>query len=177
MFYYFFYILMEDIALHTNKWVIRLRLFVNETPYTVANFITLARQWFYNNLAFHRVIENFMIQGWCPMGTGTWWPWYQFADEFHWDLRHNQAGILSMANSWPHTNGSQFFITHTSTPRLDDKHTIFGTVLDQIDQVVVDSIRQWDTITSVVISEELQLPPEVEEFVATIIDTLAKKSN
>ena len=112
----------------TNKGDINLALFAEETPLTVANFSNLSTKGFYNNLIFHRVIDNFMIQGGCPIGTGVGGPGYQFEDEFTHKLKHDSPGIISMANAGPGTNGSQFFITHTPTPHLDGHHTIFGKV-------------------------------------------------
>lgn len=168
---------MYHAVIQTNKWSIRLVLYTQETPYTVANFVTLAKNGFYNNLKFHRVIDEFMIQGWCPYGTGVWWPWYQFADEFHANLRHDSAGIVSMANSGPHTNGSQFFITHVATPRLDDRHTVFAKVYDESDQEIVNQICQWDIIESITISQDYQLPTQVDEFVQAINDTLARSTS
>lgn len=103
-----------------------------------------------------RVINNFMIQGGCPLGTGTGGPGYQFQDEFHPDLRHNKAGILSMANAGPNTNGSQFFITHCATPHLDDCHTVFGEVMSDQDQTVVNAIIQGDTIEDISIEGNVE---------------------
>lgn len=126
------------------------RLFETETPRTVANFVGLAmgtsdwedprtgetvRRPFYDGLAFHRVIPEFMIQGGCPLGQGTSGPGYRFKDEFHPDLRHDRPGLLSMANAGPGTNGSQFFITEVPTPWLDDKHSIFGVIEDGVELV------------------------------------------
>ena len=140
----------------TNKGEITLSLFFEKTPLTVANFICLAEglmpemdKPFYDNLKFHRVINDFMIQGGCPLGNGTGDPGYKFADEFHPDLRHDGPGVLSMANSGPNTNGSQFFITHKETPWLDDKHSVFGKVSDDSSQSVIDSIMQDDVIEKV----------------------------
>jgi peptidyl-prolyl cis-trans isomerase B (cyclophilin B) len=116
---------------------------------TVANFVNLSQRGFYDGLKFHRVIDDFMVQGGCPQGTGTGDPGYKFGDEFAPALRHDKPGRLSMANSGPGTNGSQFFITHVPTPWLDDAHTIFGEVADTEDQDVVNSIVQGDTITSI----------------------------
>ena len=135
--------------IETNKGTIKLKLFKEKTPITVLNFLNLSNKGFYNNLCFHRVINNFMIQGGCPLGTGTGGPGYQFEDEFCDDLRHNKKGVLSMANSGPGTNGSQFFITHLETPWLDNKHTIFGEVMDEEDMKVVNSIVQNDKIIKI----------------------------
>jgi len=141
------------ITLHTEKGDIELDLFASKTPKTVCNFIELARSGYYDGLTFHRVIPEFMIQGGCPFGTGTGNPGYQFADEFHPELRHDGPGVLSMANAGPNTNGSQFFITHTETPWLDDKHTVFGRVVADKDMDTVNDIRQGDIIHSVEIHE------------------------
>jgi peptidyl-prolyl cis-trans isomerase A (cyclophilin A) len=144
----------------TNKGTIDLVLEFQRTPLTVANFVGLAEGTkvndekdlgvpYYDGLVFHRVIQDFMIQGGCPQGTGSGDPGYSFADEFHADLTHNGPGILSMANSGPTTNGSQFFITHKETPWLDNKHSIFGHVIDSISQDIVNLIETGDTIISV----------------------------
>ncbi len=135
----------------TNKGDIHLNLFEDKAPVTVANFINLAQHGFYDNLTFHRVIDDFMIQGGCPRGDGRGGPGYRFEDEFSSDLRHDQPGKLSMANAGPNTNGSQFFITHVPTPWLDGKHTIFGAVESQSDMDVVNSIMQSDTIKTITI--------------------------
>jgi cyclophilin family peptidyl-prolyl cis-trans isomerase len=119
--------------LHTDKGDIRLQLFVDKTPRTVNNFVFLARQGFYDHTIFHRVIANFMVQGGDPTGTGSGGPGYRFADEFHPQLRHDKPGVLSMANAGPNTNGSQFFITHVPTPWLDNKHSVFGQVIEGMD--------------------------------------------
>lgn len=135
----------------TEKGTIRLKLFPDKTPLTVANFVNLANHGFYNNLKFHRVIEEFMIQGGCPKGNGTGGPGYKFHDEFVADLRHDKPGTLSMANSGPNTNGSQFFITHLPTPWLDDHHTVFGEVVGREDMDVVNSVVQGDRIDTITI--------------------------
>lgn len=131
----------------TSKGTIRLKLFPNEAPLTVLNFVNLARRGFYDGLKFHRVIDNFMIQGGDPNGTGTGGPGYQFRDEFHSKLRHDAPGTVSMANAGPDSNGSQFFITHTATAWLDRKHSIFGKVAEG--QEIVDATRQGDMIKTV----------------------------
>ena len=136
-------------AITTNKGAIRLNLFPEKAPVTVANFVNLASRGYYDGLKFHRVIASFMIQGGCPSGTGSGGPGYRFEDEFDPSLRHDRPGRLSMANAGPGTNGSQFFITHVSTPWLDDAHTIFGEVVSEEDQDVVDAIAQGDTIESI----------------------------
>jgi len=138
-------------TIKTNKGDIRLTLFPDKAPLTVLNFVNLSKRGFYNNLRFHRVIKDFMIQGGCPLGTGTGGPGYRFKDEFSPGLKHDKPGMLSMANAGPNTNGSQFFITHVPTPWLDNRHSIFGEVVDKTDQKVVDSIATGDTIITVVI--------------------------
>jgi len=143
-------------VIDTEKGPIRLKLFADKTPLTVANFVNLVNRGFYDNLKFHRVIPDFMIQGGCPHGTGTGGPGYDFEDEFVSDLKHNKPGILSMANAGPNTNGSQFFITHVPTPWLDNKHTVFGEVLDEADQKVIDSIAQGDKIKTVTITGDTE---------------------
>ena len=140
----------------TSKGDIRLTLFAEKTPLTVANFVNLARRGFFDGLNFHRVIGDFMIQGGCPLGTGTGNPGYRFEDEFDATLRHDQPGRLSMANSGPGTNGSQFFITHVATPHLDDKHSIFGEVVDANDQDVVKAVAQGDVIESIAIDGDVE---------------------
>ena len=138
-------------TMKTTKGDIRLNLFPDKAPLTVLNFVNLSKKGFYNGLAFHRVIPNFMIQGGCPIGNGTGGPGYKFKDEFSPDLRHDKPGMFSMANSGPNTNGSQFFITHVPTPWLDNKHTILGRVVDAKDQGVVNSIVAGDKIISIAI--------------------------
>lgn len=119
--------------LHTDKGDITIGFFADKTPRTVNNFVFLARQGYYDGTIFHRVIKDFMVQGGDPTGTGRGGPGYQFADEFDPKLRHNQPGVLSMANAGPGTNGSQFFITHLPTPHLDGKHSVFGQVTGGLD--------------------------------------------
>lgn len=133
----------------TSKGAIRLNLFPEQAPVTVANFVNLSARGYYDGLRFHRVIANFMIQGGCPRGTGSGGPGYRFEDEFDPTLRHDRPGRLSMANAGAGTNGSQFFITHVPTPWLDDAHSIFGEVVGAEDQAVVDAIAQGDAIESV----------------------------
>ncbi len=135
----------------TSKGDININLFTDETPVTCGNFINLANRGFYNGLKFHRVIANFMIQGGCPLGTGTGGPGYRFEDECTPKLPHDRPGRLSMANAGPGTNGSQFFITHVPTDWLDGKHTVFGSVAGDDDQKVVNSIKQGDIIESITI--------------------------
>jgi len=117
----------------TDVGMLVIELFADKTPKTVNNFVFLARQGFYDGVIFHRVIADFMAQGGDPTGTGSGGPGYKFADEFHPSLRHDKPGILSMANAGPGTNGSQFFITHVPTPHLNDKHTVFGQVIEGMD--------------------------------------------
>ena len=143
---------MKVATIETNKGNIRLQLHDDKTPKTVANFEKLAADGFYDGLKFHRVIDNFMVQTGCPQGTGTGGPGYKFEDEFHRELKHDGPGVLSMANSGPNTNGSQFFITHVATPWLDGKHSVFGRVLEGQD--VVDSIAQGDKMAKVTVAEE-----------------------
>ena len=143
-------------VMETNKGTIRLDLYPEETPVTVANFVNLAQRGFYDRLSFHRVIDDFMVQGGCPQGTGTGGPGYRFADEFVPSLRHDAPGKFSMANAGPGTNGSQFFITHVPTPWLDDAHSIFGAVQSDGDQDIVNAIAQGDSIVSVTIEGETQ---------------------
>ena len=159
-------------VMETDKGTIRLDLYPDKTPKTVANFVNLAQRGFYDGLKFHRVIADFMIQGGCPLGTGTGGPGYKFGDEFVAELRHDAPGKFSMANAGPGTNGSQFFITHVPTPWLDDAHTIFGAVQGEADQAVVNDIAQGDTIKSVTIegdaSELLASVAEVAEWNAVL---------
>lgn len=155
---------VEDVIIaeiYTNKGKIALQLEFQKTPITVANFITLAEgtntfvtndrkgKPYYDGLKFHRVIANFMIQGGCPLGNGSGDPGYKFKDEFDPSLKHDKPGIFSMANSGPATNGSQFFITHKDTEWLNNKHSVFGHVIEG--QKVVDAIVQDDVITKVII--------------------------
>ncbi len=126
----------------TEKGPVRVRLFAEEAPETVNNFVSLARDGFFDGTTFHRVIDNFMAQGGDPTGTGSGGPGYRISDEFHPDLRHDRPGILSMANAGPNTGGSQFFITHVATPWLDDRHAVFGEVVEGMD--VVTSLRERD---------------------------------
>jgi peptidyl-prolyl cis-trans isomerase B (cyclophilin B) len=135
----------------TSKGDIHTKLFPELAPLTVTNFVNLAQRGYYDGLKFHRVIADFMIQGGCPLGTGTGDPGYKFKDECTPKLKHDAPGKLSMANAGPNTNGSQFFITHVPTPWLDGKHTVFGEVIDAKDQAVVDKIARGDTIKRIVI--------------------------
>jgi FKBP-type peptidyl-prolyl cis-trans isomerase len=155
---------------NTSKGVITVNLEFEKTPGTVGNFVALAEgnlensakpqgKPYYDGLKFHRVISDFMIQGGCPLGTGTGSPGYSFDDEFHPELKHNSPGILSMANSGPASNGSQFFITHVATPWLDNKHTVFGNVVEGQD--VVNAVAQNDTLVSV---EIIRVGDQAEKF-------------
>ena len=119
----------------TEKGPIRIRLFADKAPETVNNFVFLAREGYFDGTTFHRVIKDFMIQGGDPTGTGTGGPGYLIRDEFHSDLRHDRPGILSMANAGPNTGGSQFFITYVATPWLDDRHAVFGEVVEGMETV------------------------------------------
>ena len=152
-------------TIKTTRGDICLDLFDDKAKFTVANFVNLSRKGFYNNLTFHRVIEDFMIQGGCPIGTGTGDPGYKFKDEFHTDLKHDRPGILSMANSGPNTNGSQFFITHGATPWLDKKHSIFGKVSGSDSQAVVSCIREDDVIECIEIEDDIEFDPAVQNSV------------
>lgn len=151
----------------TSKGDILLQLFYDKTPLTVINFAGLAEgnlgpkkgTPYYDGLTFHRVIAQFMIQGGCPLGTGTGGPGYTFPDEFDPSLRHKGPGILSMANAGPATNGSQFFITHVATPHLDGKHTVFGQVVEGQD--VVNAIRQDDSMKHI---EIIRVGKAAEQF-------------
>ena len=135
--------------INTTKGTIKLSLFYEDTPLTVANFVNLSKRGYYNNLLFHRVINDFMIQGGCPNGTGTGGPGYQFNDEFHPERKHDKPGILSMANAGPGTNGSQFFITHIETPWLDNNHTVFGEIINSDDQTIVNQIIEGDSVKDI----------------------------
>ena len=155
----------------SSKGTILINLEFEKAPLTVTNFVGLAegalgdvkgKDGYYDGLVFHRVINDFMVQGGCPMGTGTGGPGYSFPDEFVSSLRHSSPGVLSMANSGPGTNGSQFFITHVATPWLDDKHSVFGNVCDGMD--VVNGIVQGDKISTIII---IRKGAKAESFVVT----------
>ena len=137
--------------LQTDKGEIVIDLAAKDAPNTVNNFVYLSCRGYYDGLNFHRVIGDFMIQGGCPLGTGTGGPGYQFADEFHPNWRHSGPGMLSMANAGPGTNGSQFFITHSAQPHLDNRHSVFGKVTSGQD--VVNAIAQGDKIQKIEIEE------------------------
>ena len=143
---------MKIATIDTDKGAIRIELHEDKVPKTVANFEKLANDGFYDGLLFHRVLNDFMVQAGCPEGTGRGGPGYNFEDEFHPDLKHDAPGVLSMANAGPNTNGSQFFITHVPCPWLDNKHSVFGHVIEGQD--VVDAVAQGDKMNKVTISEE-----------------------
>ncbi len=128
--------------METDKGTMVIELFADKAPNTVNNFVFLARAGYYEGIIFHRVIANFMVQGGDPTGKGSGGPGYKFGDEFHPSLRHDKQGVLSMANAGPGTNGSQFFITHLPTPHLDNKHSVFGQVVEGLD--VLMSIEPRD---------------------------------
>lgn len=128
-----------------DKGDVVVELFAGKAPKTVNNFVFLAREGFYDGVTFHRVIKGFMAQGGDPTGSGMGGPGYKFADEFHPDLKHNKAGILSMANAGPNTNGSQFFITFGPTPHLDGRHSVFGQVIKGMDVLLSITPRDPNT--------------------------------
>jgi len=138
-------------TMETNKGTIEIELFAEHAPITVNNFVFLSREGYYDGVTFHRVINNFVIQGGDPTGTGGGGPGYTFQDEFAGNPHKHGTGYLSMANRGPGTNGSQFFITHSPQPHLDGKHTVFGKVTSVM--TVVNSIRQGDIMTGVTITE------------------------
>ena len=149
----------------TDRGPIRIQLEPEKAPLTVANFANLAQRGFYDGLSFHRVINDFMVQGGCPQGSGTGGPGYRFEDETKNGLGH-ERGVLSMANAGPGTNGSQFFITHVACPWLDGKHTVFGKVVEG--QEVVDAIKQGDIINKV------KLEGDVDAALAAKADRVAE---
>ena len=160
-------------VMRTNKGDIKLRLFADKAPITVANFVNLANRGYYDGLSFHRVIPDFMIQGGCPQGSGTGGPGYRFEDECTPELTHDTPGILSMANAGPGTNGSQFFITHIPTAWLDGKHTVFGSVIDEGDQQVVNAIAVGDMIEAIEISGEEDLMQNQADRIAAWNESLS----
>lgn len=160
--------------IETDKGNIKLDLFDEDAPVTVGNFVNLARRGYYDSLKFHRVIDNFMVQGGCPLGSGTGGPGYKFEDECKPGLRHDKPGILSMANAGPGTNGSQFFVTHVPTDWLDQKHTVFGQVKGQEDMDVVNNIAQGDKIHRITIEGDVaplqgKIQPRLDEW-NTVLD-------
>ena len=151
---------LPQIQIQTERGNMTIEMFEDDAPNTVANMISLIEKGFYDGLNFHRVIADFMIQGGCPEGSGTGGPGYNFDDECTAELRHDSAGVLSMANAGPRTNGSQFFITHGPTPHLDGKHTVFGKVTDGLE--VVNEIQQGDFMDKVVVLQKRDHVYEVE---------------
>jgi peptidyl-prolyl cis-trans isomerase B (cyclophilin B) len=137
------------VSIDTSKGTIELELFPQHAPKTVNNFVFLAQEGFYDGVTFHRVISNFMIQGGDPTGSGRGGPGYRFEDEFTGNPLRHERGVISMANSGPGTNGSQFFITHGPQQHLDGKHTVFGKVTGGLD--VVDAIEQGDSMVKVTV--------------------------
>jgi peptidyl-prolyl cis-trans isomerase B (cyclophilin B) len=146
---------LPQVTLQTDKGNIVLELAEDDAPNTVANFISLADKGFYDGLKFHRVIANFMIQGGCPLGSGTGGPGYVIADEFSPRQRHTR-GVISMANAGPNTGGSQFFITHVPCPHLDGKHAVFGRITAGLD--VLDAIQKGDRIVKVTVDRKRNHP-------------------
>jgi peptidyl-prolyl cis-trans isomerase B (cyclophilin B) len=140
-----------EVTIDTTRGEIKLELYPQHAPLTVNNFVFLAREGFYDGVVFHRVIPNFVVQGGDPTGTGSGGPGYRFADEVLGNPLTHEAGVISMANAGPNTNGSQFFITHSPQAHLNRKHTVFGKVVQGQD--VVDAVRQGDVMVSVTISE------------------------
>jgi len=159
---------MQDIRiiLKTSRGDIEGTLFASKAPITVANYLNLAKRGYYNGITFHRVIPDFMIQGGDPTGTGAGGPGYEFEDEVKTGLKHEKAGLFSMANRGPRTNGSQFFVTHVPTPWLDGKHTIFGEVTKGQD--VVNAVKQGDKITAIEVLDS------TDELFAQEADRIAK---
>ena len=151
---------LPQIQIQTERGNITIEMFEDNAPNTVANMISLIEKGFYDGLNFHRVIADFMIQGGCPEGSGTGGPGYNFDDECTAERRHDSAGVLSMANAGPRTNGSQFFITHGPTPHLDGKHTVFGKVTDGLE--VVNEIQQGDLMDKIVVIQKRDHVYEVE---------------
>jgi peptidyl-prolyl cis-trans isomerase B (cyclophilin B) len=155
--------IMENVKLQacikTGEGEMNLNLFPEVAPMTVLNFVNLSKRGYYNGLKFHRVIADFMVQGGDPTGTGSGGPGYNFRDEFNDGVVFDKKGILAMANAGPNTNGSQFFITHVETPWLNYKHSIFGELISEEDQKVLDSIKQGDKI------ETIEITGDVEEYI------------
>ncbi|TVR55095.1 MAG: peptidylprolyl isomerase [Gemmatimonadales bacterium] len=133
----------RSVRFDTTEGSFRAEIFEDQAPITTKNFIDLVEKGFYDGISFHRIIEGFMIQGGCPEGSGRGGPGYQIDDEFHPELRHSDEGILSMANAGPNTGGSQFFITLAATPWLDDRHAVFGKVVDGME--VIRKLGQVET--------------------------------
>ena len=196
-------------SIKVNENYIFFELYYQETPLTVSNFVGLAtgafgenierKENYFDGLTFHRVVENFVIQGGDPEGTGSGGPGYQFIDEFHPDLTHSDMGILSMANSGPNTNGSQFFITLAPTPHLDNRHTVFGKVLENTDiltTVVQDDVMEtveihpkgsaaksfinnisWDAFKQLQTDQKISLENELQEITTKITTALESNAN
>jgi peptidyl-prolyl cis-trans isomerase B (cyclophilin B) len=167
-----------NVTMKTNKGNIEIKLTPNETPVTVANFVNLINRGYYNGLTFHRVIADFMIQGGDPDGQGFGGPGYRFKDEFVSSLRHDKAGVLSMANAGPGTNGSQFFVTHLPTPHLDNRHTVFGFVTTGQD--VVNKIQKGDIMETVTVTGDVDTlvsaqAEMIKEWNAVLDKTYPKK--
>ncbi len=155
-------------TLTTSRGPIHLTLEADKAPLTVASFANLVRRGFYDGLYFHRVIPDFMVQGGCPLGTGTGGPGYRFEDECCAELCHDQPGVLSMANAGPGTNGSQFFITHVATPWLDGRHTVFGCIKGDEDMRVVNTIESSDVI------KKVTLEGDIDELLAMMQDRISQ---
>lgn len=172
---------MTDVNLNakiiTDRGEINIKLFPEVAPFTVLNFVHLSKIGYYNNLKFHRVIEDFMIQGGDPTGTGAGGPGYQFHDEFKEGVVFDKPGLLAMANAGKNTNGSQFFITHVETPWLNYHHTIFGEVVSSEDQEVVNQVLQGDFIKSIEITGDLDkiYTEETKETVEQMNEALKEK--
>ena len=145
---------MFKAEIHTEKGIMKINFFENDAPGTVANFVKLSKEGYYDNLTFHRVIPNFVVQGGCPDGTGAGGPGYNIKCELNGDNQYHDRGVLSMAHAGRDTGGSQFFICHSreNTAHLDRNHTVFAKVYEGLD--IIDEIRQGDTIEKIIITEE-----------------------
>lgn len=170
---------MENITLYakivTDRGDINLKLFPEIAPITVTNFVYLAKRGYYDGLKFHRVIQDFMIQGGDPTGTGAGGPGYQFQDEFVEGVVFDKKGKLAMANAGPNTNGSQFFITHVPTDWLNYRHTIFGEVISDKDQDVVDTVKQDDIMKTIEITGDVEKFLELNSEMTSQIEELLQK--
>ena len=171
---------VENITLNakikTDKGDINLKLFPEVAPMTVTNFVTLAKKGYYDGLKFHRVINDFMIQGGDPTGTGAGGPGYQLGDEFKEGVVFDKKGKLAMANAGPNTNGSQFFITHVPTDWLNYKHTIFGEVVSDEDQKVVDAVAQGDKIQTIEITGDVDKFLDAQKELVNQINEILKQT-